>query len=104
MIEKCAGTGGVGHQLEINDSDAGESTEASGEEFGEVETGDVFDDHAARLYDLAFEGSELHPDDEIADRAEETSSIAARMCCKDATNCGFAGEGRFDGEELPVLG
>ena len=52
---------------------------------------------------LAFEGGELHADDEVADCAKETAPVAARVGGKDAANRGFAGKGRLDGEELLML-
>ena len=103
LIQKCSGPGGLGHQFEVHYCDAGEGTEAAREQFCEVETRDVLNDHATGLDNLTFEGGELHADDEVADCAKETAPVAARMGGKDAANRGFAGKGRLDGEELPML-
>lgn len=86
LIKECFGAGGGGREFEIDVGDAGKSAEGAGEEFGEVEAGDVLDDHAAGLDGAALECDEVHADDEVADGAEEAAAIAGGMGGEDAAD------------------
>ncbi len=104
LIEKCFGSGGGRSEFEIDVSDAGKGAEGAGEELGEVEASDVFDDHAAGLDGAAGEGGEVHADDEIADGSEEAATVAGGVGGEDAADGGFLAEGGIDGEELAFFG
>ena len=54
--------------------------------------GDVLHHHAAGLHELAFEGDELHADDEIARGAVEAAARAAGIGGDDAADGGVFGK------------
>jgi hypothetical protein len=88
LIEECFSASRRRHEFEVDGGDGGEGAIGAGEEFGEVEAGDVFDDHAAGLDGTALEGGEFHADDEVADGAEEAAAVAGGVGGEDAADGG----------------
>ena len=95
---ECAG--GKWMQAEGDLCDDAECAEGSGEEFGEIVTGDVLDDLAAAARDGAVGEDDGHADDEIAKRAIAAAESSAVVGGDDAADGGAI---REDGIECDAL-
>ena len=83
---------------------AAKRAERPDHQLGHVEPGDILHHHAAGLHELAFEGDELHADDEIARRAVEPAPRAAGIGGDDTAHGGVVGKRGIERDHLPVLG
>src|SRR5215470_12970837 len=85
-------------------SDDAKSSESSGNEFGEIVAGDVFDDFAAAAGECPVGQSEGDADDEVAKGAEAQAKRAAVAGGENAADGGLLRPERIESKALTMLG